>query len=216
MTGPWLRPLAVLALASLVLAACSASAGGGASQRAASNAPSAAASSAETPHDGATPSAAASADASAATSGPPPLTSDPLHALVLTDVRSGEEFTIGQLAAEEPVLLETMAIWCTNCRAQQRNVVDAHGLAEFHSISLDVDPNEYPNDLADYADREGFDWRFATANADLVGQLRDRFGTAVAVPPGMPKILFRTDGSVEFVGLGELLSPEQIAATVSG
>jgi len=136
-----------------------------------------------------------------------------LLALLSTSFNSVNRYVVP--AADEPVLLETMAIWCTNCKAQQRNVVDAHALAAFHSISLDVDPNEYPNDLATYADREGFDWRFATANADLVSQLRDRFGTAVAVPPGMPKILFRTDGSVEFIGLGELLSPEQIAAAVS-
>jgi thiol-disulfide isomerase/thioredoxin len=143
------------------------------------------------------------------------LDSDPLHALTLTDVRTGEEFTIGSLAADEPVLLETMAIWCTNCRSQQHNVVDAHDLAAFHSISLDVDPSELPNDLVSYAEREGFDWAFANANAELVSQLRDRFGTAVAVPPSMPKILFRTDGSVELIGLGELLSPQQVADAVS-
>ena len=94
--------------------------------------------------------------------GPAVLDSDPLHAITLRDVRSGEEFTIGALAATEPVLLETMAIWCTNCRAQQHNVVDAHELADFHSISLDVDPSELPNDLASYADREGFDWASRT------------------------------------------------------
>jgi len=208
MTRRWLNLLAPFAVASLLLAACSTSAGGGASQAATSAEASAPVASSGAASDDPTPTSAAASE-------PAALSSDPLHALTLRDVRTGEEFTIGQLAADEPVLLETMAIWCTNCKAQQRNVVDAHALAAFHSISLDVDPNEYPNDLATYADREGFDWRFATANADLVSQLRDRFGTAVAVPPGMPKILFRTDGSVEFIGLGELLSPEQIAAAVS-
>jgi hypothetical protein len=109
-----------------------------------------------------------------------------------------------------------MAIWCSNCRAQQHNVVAAHNEADFHSISLDVDPGEQPNDLAAYADREGFDWHFATADADLLSQLRERFGTAVAVPPGMPKILFRTDGSIEMIGLGQLYTAQQIADAVSG
>jgi len=136
--------------------------------------------------------------------------------VVLRDVRTGAEFTIGELAARRPVLLETMAIWCTNCRGQQHQVVDAHGLAEFDSISLDVDPNERADDLAEYADREGFDWRFAVADTDLVRMLRDRFGTAVLNPPSMPKILFRTDGSVELIGLGEQLSALDLAAVVSG
>ncbi|HUG94700.1 MAG TPA: hypothetical protein VMK30_00995, partial [Pleomorphomonadaceae bacterium] len=73
-----------------------------------------------------------------------PLDSDPLHAIELFDVNSQTAFTLGALAAERPVLLEMMAIWCTNCRAQQHEVVAAHEIAEFHSVSLDVDPNERP------------------------------------------------------------------------
>ena len=168
----------------------------------------------EAPSTGA--SAEATASPSAEPSGPVALDSDPLHRVTLTDVRSGEEFTLGELAAEKPLLLETMAIWCTNCRAQQHNVVAAHELADFHSLSLDVEPGEQPSELAAYADREGFDWHFAKADAQLAAQLRERFGTAVIVPPGMPKILFRTDGSIELIGLGELYSAEQVAAAVGG
>jgi hypothetical protein len=32
----------------------------------------------------------------------------------------------------------------------------------------------------------------------------------------MPKIVFRTDGSVELIGLGELFSAEQVADAVGG
>lgn len=144
------------------------------------------------------------------------LAGDALETLVLRDVRSGDQFTIGQLAAEKPVLVETMAIWCTNCRSQQREVVAAHGLADFHSISLDVDPNERAADLADYADDEGFDWRFAVADSSLVMMLRERFGTAVLNPPSTPKLLFRTDGTVELLRLGTQLSAAELAARVGG
>ena len=144
------------------------------------------------------------------------LSSDPLHAIALTDVRSGVEFSIGLLAAEKPLLLEPMAIWCSNCRAQQREVVAAHGLADFHSVSLDIDPAELPGDLAAYAEREGFDWRFAMAEADLVRSLRERFGSGAIFPTAMPKILFRVDGSVELIGLGEQLGPEELAAIIGG
>jgi hypothetical protein len=213
MTRHQMRTLAAaLAATAVLVAACSgpaATTAPAASQRASAGQPSGAAGSDE-------PMGSRDEVASPRESaGTAALDSDPLHAITLRDVRSGEDFTIGSLAATQPVLLETMAIWCTNCRAQQHNVVDAHELADFHSISLDVDPSELPNDLAGYADREGFDWNFAVANAEVVSQLRERFGTAVAAPPGMPKILFRTDGSIEFIGLGELLSPQQIADAVS-
>jgi hypothetical protein len=203
------RPLAALLLA-IALGACSAAPGGGGATPAGS-----------TPSPNATttdPGASPSATSSGGSQEPSlePLTSDPLHAIELVDVASGETFTIGQLAASEPVLLETMAIWCTNCRAQMHNVVAAHNQAEFHSVSLDVDPSEQPDDLAAYAEREGFDWRFAMADGELLATLRDRFGTAIAVPPSMPKVLFRTDGSIELVGLGELYTAQQIADAING
>ena len=207
------RPLHVLTVAGLALAVLLTACSSDAEPSASAAPPSSSAPSATSPT---TPSSDAQPSADDATAEPTDagLASDPLHALSLRDVRSGSEFTLGQLAAEKPVLLETMAIWCTNCRAQQHNVVDAHGLADFHSISLDVDPSELPNELADYADREGFDWRFAMANAEVVSALRDRFGTAISNPPSMPKILFRPDGSVELVGLGQLMSPEELAAAM--
>jgi hypothetical protein len=203
------RPLAALLLA-IALGACSAAPGGGGATPAGS-----------TPSPNATttdPGASPSATSSGGSQEPSlePLTSDPLHAIELVDVASGETFTIGQLAASEPVLLETMAIWCTNCRAQMHNVVAAHNQAEFHSVSLDVEPSEQPDDLAAYAEREGFDWRFAMADGELLATLRDRFGTAVAVPPSMPKVLFRTDGSIELIGLGELYTAQQIADAING
>ncbi|MBA3586967.1 MAG: hypothetical protein H0W41_04925, partial [Chloroflexi bacterium] len=74
---------------------------------------------------------------------------DALLAVELTDVRSGETFTLGDLAESNgPVLLETMAVWCSNCRAQQQEVVIAHERGEFTSVSLDVDLSESPEDLA--------------------------------------------------------------------
>ncbi|MGH2358003.1 MAG: TlpA family protein disulfide reductase [Candidatus Limnocylindria bacterium] len=66
-----------------------------------------------------------------------PADSDPLLAFELVDVRSGKPLTLGELAAEKPVLVEAMAIWCTTCLAQQREVVDAHQAADFHSVGID-------------------------------------------------------------------------------
>ena len=128
---------------------------------------------------------------------------DALLAIVLTDVRSGETFTLGELAETSgPVLLEPMAVWCSNCRAQQHEVVRAHEAGDFASVSLDVDLSESPADLAAYADREGFDWHFAMADVELYRMLQDRFGVAVTNPPSTPLIVIESDGTVRPLNFG--------------
>ena len=128
---------------------------------------------------------------------------DALLAVELTDVRSGETFTIGELAATDgPVLLEPMAVWCSSCRSQQHEIIGAHDLADFTSVSLDVDLSEAPADLASYADREGFDWAFAMADADLYRLLQDRFGVAATNPPSTPLIVIEADGTVRPLEFG--------------
>ena len=165
----------------------------------------------------ASPGPTASPDDPAPTPTPTPVAfDDALLAIELQDVRSGETFTLGELAADAPVIVETMAIWCTNCRQQMHQVTAAHELADFHSVSIDVEPAEIAEDLVAYAEREGFDWPFVLADAALATALRDRFGTEVLFPPGMPKLLVRTDGSVELLPLGDLLSADEIAALVTG
>jgi hypothetical protein len=185
------RTLASLAL-SLVLAACAATES---PQPAASEAASAPISSA--------PSASAEPAASAGEPSPSAsAASDALLATTLTDVRSGETFTLGELAADGPILLEPMAVWCTNCRAQQHEVKRAHEAGDFQSVSLDVDLSETPDALAEYADREGFDWHFAMADASLYRLLQERFGVAATNPPSTPLIVIEPDGTVRPLEFG--------------
>jgi hypothetical protein len=155
--------------------------------------------------------------ASAAPSGSagPALAGDPLHALQLLDVTDDQTLTLGALAATRPVLLETMAIWCTNCRMQQDQVKEAHASADFISISLDVDPTELPGDLKAYAAQHGYDWHFAKATAAVATELRDRFGTAVLNPPSTPKILLRPDGSVIALDFNRIYSAADLAALLN-
>lgn len=162
-----------------------------------------------------TPSAEASDSApSPAASAEPTRSADALLDRVLTDVRSGETFTLAQLADEEgPVLLEPMAIWCSKCLEQQRNVTAAHGSGTFSSVSLDVDLSEAAADLASYADREAFDWRFAMADAELYRLLQERFGIAATNPPSTPLIVIEPDGTVRPLAFGAgIRSPEQLLA----
>jgi hypothetical protein len=130
------------------------------------------------------------------------VTADELLAITFTDVRSGESFTLAQLAVDGPVLLEPMAVWCSNCRAQQHEVLRAHEAAAFTSVSLDIDLSETPAQLAEYANREGFEWHFAMADAALYRLLQDRFGLGATNPPLTPLIVIEPDGTVRPLEFG--------------
>jgi thiol-disulfide isomerase/thioredoxin len=195
MMRPMPRPALALALAAL-LAACA-------------GAPAA------TEDRPATPSPSESLAPATAEASPEPsqsggaIVADPLLDLELVDVRSGETFTLGELAADRPVLLETMAIWCANCRAQQQEVVRAHDLDDFHSVGIDVDPSERAPDLAAYAEREGFDWRFVIADRELVRLLTERFGFEVTNPPSTPTFVV-ADGEIRALAFGRHRSAEEL------
>jgi hypothetical protein len=146
------------------------------------------------------------------------LPEDDLLTMELTDVRTGEHFTLAQLAADGPILVEPMAVWCTSCRAQMHEVARAHEAADFQSVSLDVDLSETAQDLAAYADREGWDWRFAMAGPDLYRHLQQRFGDAATYPPATPLIVIERDGTVRPLdfGVGQRSAEQLIAAIEAG
>jgi cytochrome oxidase Cu insertion factor (SCO1/SenC/PrrC family) len=123
---------------------------------------------------------------------------DPWRTAPLTDVRSGETFTIADLGGSV-VVIEPMAIWCVNCLRQQRQVATALETlegADVVYISLDVDPSERPADLAAYAEEHGFDWRFVVAGREVSRQLARALGDQVLSPPSTPKIIVTRDGQV--------------------
>jgi thiol-disulfide isomerase/thioredoxin len=116
----------------------------------------------------------------------------------IRDVVSGEDFRIADLEGKV-VAIEAMAVWCLNCRFQQLEAQAA--LEEVDSpdvvyLSLDIDPNERAEDLAEYARREGFDWRFAVASPEVARSLAATFGDQVLSPPATPLIVLGPDGQV--------------------
>jgi hypothetical protein len=118
--------------------------------------------------------------------------------MTLRDVVTGEEFRIADLDGKV-VAIETMAIWCITCRQQQAQAqaaLDTVDLTDVVYVSLDVDPNERAEDLADYAAREGFGWTFAVAPADMSRSLAATFGDQVLSPPSTPLIVLGPDGQL--------------------
>lgn len=116
----------------------------------------------------------------------------------MRDVVSGEEVRIADYEGKV-VAVEAMAIWCTTCRTQQLEAQAA--LEQLDSrdivyISLDVDPNERAVDLAEYARREGFQWRFVVAPTEVSRSLAATFGDQILSPPATPIIVLAPNGQV--------------------
>lgn len=131
----------------------------------------------------------------------------------LTDVVTGTEFTIADLEGKV-VAIEAMAIWCTNCRFQQRAAqvaLDELGSSDVVYISVDVDPNERAEDLAAYAQREGFDWPFVVAGPDLSRSLAASFGDQILSPPATPLVVLNPDGEVVAQHIG-ITSADRLVA----
>ena len=208
-----LRRTGILATLTLVAAACA----GGSVE----SAPATPGTSAQrtpgpsTPDPSAAPTTLPSAAASAAASAPPttPVIGSAWAQAELTDVATGETFRIADLAGKA-VILETMAIWCPNCLAQQADVQSALEELDPERVAyvvLDVDPNETADALAEYRARNGFTGTYAIAGRDVARGLSEEFGDQVLNPPSTPVILIGTDGRVTLTEFGHK-SPAEIVA----
>ncbi len=116
----------------------------------------------------------------------------------MTDVVSGEQFTIDGLRGRT-VVIEPMAIWCVNCRLQQREAkaaLDSFDSSNVFYLSLGVDPNEREPELADYSVRQEFNWHFAVAPPEVSRSLADEFGAQILSPPSTPLIVIGPDGNI--------------------
>lgn len=178
---PSRRLLGVLVVAPLIIAACTTTAGETVAPQPVEEA-------------GASPAQASPQDVS---DGPTAETAAWLD-IELTDAASGETFTLASLAGEV-VAIEPMAIWCSNCTAQQNNVKAAYADiadAGVTYISLGIDPGEDPGSLARYAERNGFEWTFVKSPSELSRELSDRFGPQILSAPSTPLIVLDAGGEV--------------------
>lgn len=119
---------------------------------------------------------------------------EPSRTAALRDVVAGEEFPIDDLAGKV-VAIQAMAIRCVNSRMQQREAqaaLEKVGSPDVLDLS-DVDPNERAADLADYARREGFGWRFAVAPPEGSRALAATFGDQILSPPATPLVVLGPD-----------------------
>jgi thiol-disulfide isomerase/thioredoxin len=120
------------------------------------------------------------------------------RAATLRDVATGEEFSISDLRGKV-VAIAGMATWCVNCRAQHgetRAALEHLASPDIVYISLAVDPNEREADLAAYAARGGYHWRFAVASPEMSRSLAAAFGDQILSPPATPLVVLGPDGGL--------------------
>ena len=130
----------------------------------------------------------------------------------LTDPASGQAFTI-QDFKDKVVLVETLAMWCSNCRQQQEQVKALHDLLgerdDFISLGLDIDPNENLDDLKAYVARNGFDWTYAVAPVEVAREIGQLYGDQFLNPPSTPMFIIDRHGEVHVLPFG-IKSAEQL------
>ena len=131
----------------------------------------------------------------------------------LVDVSTGETFRIADHAGKV-IVIETMAIWCSNCRVQQGDVKAALERLPADSVIyvvLDVDPNEDGASLSSYRDKNSFVGRYAIAGVKVARALAAEFGDQFLNPPSTPMAVVGTDGVVTLTEFGHK-SPDEIVA----
>lgn len=149
---------------------------------------------------------AACSNTSASTTSPKPAADEwDWFKVELTDVQTGETFTMNDYAGKV-VLVETMAIWCPNCTVQANEVRKLRKLlgnpADLVSVTLDVDLNEDQAALKEYAEGFGFDWRFAVAPLEVARALGNLYSAQYLNPPLSPMLIIDRNGQVHQLEYG--------------
>lgn len=127
------------------------------------------------------------------------------YGVALTNVRTGENFTINDLKGKV-VLVETMAVWCSNCFRQQTHVKALHDILgerdDFVSLGVDIDPNEDASQLQGFVDSNGFHWTYVVAPAEVSRELSTLYGAQFLNPPSTPMLIIDRQGEAHPLPFG--------------
>jgi len=102
----------------------------------------------------------------------------------MTDVITGETFTLAELANEAPIVVHIFATWCPACNVQLEESTKFLGSypGKAHILSLNIDSRETPAFIADHVAQRGFGGRHAVAENPVVQGFTDLFGPTVGIP----------------------------------
>jgi cytochrome oxidase Cu insertion factor (SCO1/SenC/PrrC family) len=124
----------------------------------------------------------------------------------LADAVTGRGFQVADHHGKV-VLVETMAVWCTNCRAQQEQMRGLQSrmmeqTTDLVLVSLDIDPNEDMEILKKYVNATGFAWPFAVAPPDLIRTIGLTYGDQFLNPPSTPVLIIDRKGVAHTLPFG--------------
>jgi hypothetical protein len=123
----------------------------------------------------------------------------------LANAATSENFMIQDFKGKV-VLVETMAIWCPTCLSQAKQVKALHdqlGMRDdLVSVSIDIDLNENITDLKDYTAKNGFDWMYTVATADVAREIGNLYGQQFLNPPSAPMFIIDRHGGVHPLPFG--------------
>lgn len=123
----------------------------------------------------------------------------------LTDVNTGMVFRVADFQGKV-VLVETMAVWCSKCLSQQREVARLHEILgerdDFISLGIDIDPNEDVSQLTGYVKNNGFDWLYIVASGEVVNDISALYGNQYLNPPSTPMLIIDKRGEEHLLPFG--------------
>jgi hypothetical protein len=119
------------------------------------------------------------------------------YSVELMDVNTGESFRVADFEGKV-VLVETLAVWCTTCLRQQKEIRALHeALGErddLISVGLNIDPNENADILKAHTDKNGFDWRYAVVSREVAREIGQLYGDQFLNPPSAPMLIIDRQG----------------------
>lgn len=125
--------------------------------------------------------------------------------ITLTAVGSDETFTIKDFKGKV-VLVETLAMWCSNCLKQQGQVKLLHNQLDerddFVSLGIDIDPNENADALLSYINKHEFNWVYTVAPVEVSREIGQLYGDQFLNPPSTPMLIIDKDGEVHPLPFG--------------
>ena len=123
----------------------------------------------------------------------------------LTNVNTGEAFTINDLKGKV-ILVETMAVWCSNCYQQQTQVKILHSKLgerdDFVSLGMDIDPNEDAAKLQEFVQKNKFDWMYSVSPANVSREISSLYGAQFLNPPSTPMLIIDRHGEAHPLPFG--------------
>jgi hypothetical protein len=123
----------------------------------------------------------------------------------LMNVRTGQPFRIADFKGQV-VLVETLAVWCSNCLRQQIQVKALHeslpSRDDLVSVGLGIDLQESGEALKAFTGKHGFDWTYAIATPDVAREIGNLYGAQFLNPPSTPMLVIDKQGQAHPLPFG--------------